>query len=807
MTEKTDSARKVRPSFLSPSMLSLSLCLLLILGVFLFIALFGANTPDHLILVMLAVIPPIAYIWAYSYQTERRRAAEQNRIETELKRHRDRLKEEVRERTGELLRINSRLEGEIQERERAYKALWEQEARYRGLFENMTEGIAVFRAAKGGEDFVFVEFNRAAETISAISRTEVVGKSVLQLFPGVKEMGLFDALHRVWRTGRPEHLPVSHYSDGRITRWLENAVYKLPSGEIVVVYRDESERKQAEAQLLLSDGIFNHTIEGIAITDADGTIERVNPAFTQITGYAAEEAIGKNPRILKSDRHDADFYRKMWQTLKDTGQWQGEIWNRRKSGEAYPEWLAVTAVADSRGETEKYVSVFHDISEIKRNRKMLRFQTYHDALTGLPNRHLFNDRLERAIAYAKRKNGRIAVLLVDLDNFKHINDSLGHSAGDEFLKKTAERLKRHCREEDTVARLGGDEFIILNSDLSSDRDAVEVANRIQRAFDEPIIIDHYELYTTTSIGITLFPEDGKDAPTLVKNADMAMYRAKSQGKNAHALFTPALHSAAARRMELENSLRKAIRLEEFTLFYQPKVNLATDRIVGVEALVRWFRPDGGMAPPDEFIPLAEETGMIHPLGEWVLKTACRQARIWNDRIRADLTVAVNLSARQFQDRDLIPLVRSILEETALDPSRLDLEITENMVMNHLDAAVEAMERLKAMGIHLSIDDFGTGYSSLSYLKRFPITLLKIDKSFVRDLPSNAGDAAIVRAILSLAHNLGLRVVAEGVETVEQLDFMRRHGCDEIQGYLFSKPLPAREMTRLLAAKGETAGLM
>jgi diguanylate cyclase (GGDEF)-like protein/PAS domain S-box-containing protein len=561
-----------------------------------------------------------------------------------------------------------------------------------------------------------------------------------------------------------------------------------------------------ETQLLLSDGVFNHTIEGIAITDIKGNIERVNPAFTRITGYVAEETVGKNPRILKSDRHDAGFYREMWRSLRETGQWQGEIWNRRKSGEAYPEWLAITAILNSRGETEKYVSVFHDISEIQQSREMLRFQAYHDGLTGLPNRHLFNDRLERAIAYAKRKNGRIAVLLVDLDNFKHINDSLGHPVGDEFLKKTAERMKRHCREEDTVARLGGDEFIIFNTDLGSDRDAVEVAKRIQRTFDDPILVGGHELFSTTSIGITFFPEDGKDAHTLVKNADMAMYRAKFLGKNAYALFTPALHAAASKRMDMENSLRRAVRQEDFTLFYQPKVDLAADRIVGVEALVRWFRSDGGMAPPDQFIPLAEETGLIHPLGEWVLRTACRQTRIWNETIRSDLTVAVNLSARQFGNKDLIPLVRSVLDDAGLDPSNLDLEITENMVMRHLTAAADAMERLKAMGIHISIDDFGTGYSSLSYLKRFPITLLKIDKSFVGDLPDNAEDAAIVRAILSLAHNLGLRVVAEGVETVRQLDFLRRHGCEEIQGYLFSRPVPAREMTRLLEEKGGAAGL-
>lgn len=571
--------------------------------------------------------------------------------------------------------------------------------------------------------------------------------------------------------------------------------------------RKEAINRQKDDELLLSDGIFNHTIEGIAITSPDGTIERVNPAFTRITGYTAQEAVGQNPRILKSDRQGPEFYQEMWETLSKTGQWHGEIWNRRKSGEAYPEWLAITAIKGGDGKTEKFVSVFHDISDIKESQEMLRFQTYHDALTGLPNRRLFNDRLERAIAYARRKNGRIAVLLVDLDNFKHINDSLGHPAGDEFLKKAAEKLKYHCREEDTVARLGGDEFIIFNSDLSSDRDAVDLARQIQRSFEDPIRVGDHDLFSTTSIGITLFPDDGKDAHTLVKNADMAMYRAKFQGKNAHALFTPALHSAASARIMLENSLRKAVRMEEFSLFYQPKVDLKADRIIGLEALVRWFPSDGRVMSPEDFIPLAEETGLIHALGEWVLNTACRQTRIWNDHIQKDLTVAVNLSARQFKDDNLIPMILMALEDSGLNPENLELEITENIVMQDLNSAVDVMEQLKDMGITISIDDFGTGYSSLSYLKRFPISHLKIDKSFVPNLPDDPEDAAIVRAILSLAQNLGLRVVAEGVETWEQLDFLRRHRCDEIQGYLFSKPIPGDEMTAFLKEKGRSAGLV
>ncbi len=735
--------------FTVPPMVSLSLALALVFGLFLLTAIFDPGGHDYLILTLLAVAPLLLFIWAAAYSMEQRRT---DKTEKDRKRAEDEIRILAKfpdENPNPILRFNA--------------------------------------------DAILLYANAAAESLLTVWECRVgdrLPEPFSRLFSD-DDADVHDRSTEIEAGDRIFRFTASTASD---------------TGSVYVYGQEITRQKEYEAQLLLSDGVFNHTIEGIAITNADGTIERVNPAFTRITGYTAAEAVGENPRILKSDRHDAGFYREMWETLRETGQWHGEIWNRRKSGEAYPEWLAITAVKNRHGETENYVSVFHDISEIKQSREMLHFQAYHDALTSLPNRHLFNDRLERAIAYARRKNGRIAVLLVDLDNFKHINDSLGHPVGDEFLKQAAERLKRHCREEDTVARLGGDEFIIFNSDLTSDRDAVEVAKRIQRTFNDPIVADGHELFSTTSIGITLFPEDGKDAHTLVKNADMAMYRAKFQGKNSHALFTPALHAAAAERMELESSLRKAIRNEEFTLFYQPKVDLGADRIVGIEALVRWFRPDGGMAPPDQFIPLAEETGLIHPLGEWVLETACRQNRIWNDTVHPDLTVAVNLSARQFGDRDLIPLVRNILDRTGLDPAHLDLEITENMVMHHLTEAVGAMERLKAMGIHISMDDFGTGYSSLSYLKRFPLTLLKIDKSFIGDLPHNTEDAAIVRAILSMAHNLGLRVVAEGVETVPQLDFLHRFGCEEIQGYLFSKPLPAREMTRLLGQKGATAGL-
>ena len=561
----------------------------------------------------------------------------------------------------------------------------------------------------------------------------------------------------------------------------------VPIKETDSVYlfgQDITERKQ---RLLLLASVFENSIEGVTITNADVEIEMVNPAFTAITGYGAEEVIGKNPRILKSDRHGPEFYQEMWQAINEQGAWSGEIWNRRKTGEAFPEKLSITAIKDSLGEISHYVAVFYDITDVKRGEEQLHHQAYHDALTGLPNRQLFIDRLEVSMAHARRHHRILAVLFFDLDNFKNINDSLGYNVGDRFLQEIAKLLRDCCWDEDTVARVGGDEFIILLTEIKDEKDALAAAQRIEKVFAEPILVEEQEFFASASIGISFYPADGEDAATLIKNADLAMYRAKDLGRGNFQLFTERMNQEVSRRLELENNLRRALERQEFEVFYQPKVDIVHGTIAGAEALVRWLK-NGELVSPVDFIPLAEETRLIIPIGEWVLKTACEQTMLWHENGHP-LSVAVNLSTRQFHQKDLVEMVARVLKETGLPAETLELEITESIVMGDVREAIRIMLVLREMGIRFSMDDFGTGYSSMQYLKQLPLDALKIDRAFVMDLPDNEEDAAIVSATISMAHSLGLKVVAEGVETGDQLYFLRERGCEQFQGYLFSKPVP------------------
>ncbi|MBN2737610.1 MAG: PAS domain S-box protein [Spirochaetales bacterium] len=565
----------------------------------------------------------------------------------------------------------------------------------------------------------------------------------------------------------------------------------------IMVINDITEYRKTQEQLLLSASVFENSIEGIAITDKEANIQDINPAFSHITGYGLTEVKGKNPRILKSDRHDKDFYQQMWSSILNSGSWAGEIWNRRKNGEAYPQWLSITSIKDSSNQISHFVALFHDISEKKEREEKLKFQAFHDALTGLPNRQLFNDRLRVALINLERQSGKkIALLSLDLDNFKHINDSFGHYFGDILLQQAADRLGKISRAQDTVARLGGDEFSIIMQNLDKNQAALKLSDRIIQAFADPFVVNDKELYVSVSIGLTFAPNDGNTIDTLVKNADIALYRAKSSGKNTYAAFTPQMNKEIQMRVTYESLLRKAIHNQEFRLLYQPKVNVKTGRISGMEALIRWERPGGEIISPLDFIPIAEETGLIFSIGEWVLDEACRVTRDWL-KLSPDLSVAVNLSGRQFQDPGIPKLVENILANTHFPPANLNLEITENILMSDINTSINSMDLFSKMGIKISLDDFGTGYSSLSYLKKFPINILKIDKSFVSEIPNNHDDMTIARAIISLAKSLNLQLVAEGVETVEQFEFMKQYACEEIQGYLFSKPISAGEMKTLL----------
>jgi diguanylate cyclase (GGDEF)-like protein/PAS domain S-box-containing protein len=556
------------------------------------------------------------------------------------------------------------------------------------------------------------------------------------------------------------------------------------------------ERIEKERQLLLAASVIENTIEGITITDCFGNILQVNPAFTLITGFEPEEVIGKTPRILKSDKHDEQFYHNMWDSLIKKGTWSGEIWNRRKNGDAYPEWLSINAIRDELNNITHFVAVFHDISEVKQGEEKLKYQANHDTLTGLPNRQLFNDRLDMAIAFAKRHNQKIAVIFIDLDNFKNVNDTMGHYVGDILLQKVAEILKSCVRLEDTVARLGGDEFMLILQDIAKESNAVETSRRILTEFAKPINIHGNEFFINASLGITIYPDDGEDVLTMVKNADLAMYRVKETGKNGYQMFTKNMNEKVQSRVNMERELRKAVLADDFEVVYQPKVSVQTGMITGAEALIRWNK-DGQIISPLEFIPVAEETGHIIAIGKSVLTKACRDAVKWHKAGFKDIDVAVNLSARQFRDESLIDTVCGVVQSSGIPPQSLGLEITENTMMEDIQTTIIALAHLVQQGIKISIDDFGTGYSSLSYLKLFPIHVLKVDRQFIKDIPEDTDDIAISTAIINLAKGLNLQVIAEGVETQAQLDFCREKGCDGIQGFYFSKPLTCEDFISLL----------
>jgi diguanylate cyclase (GGDEF)-like protein/PAS domain S-box-containing protein len=572
----------------------------------------------------------------------------------------------------------------------------------------------------------------------------------------------------------------------------------------VVTFLDITQRRRDEESLRLAAKVFENTQEGVIITDARARILSVNRAFAAITGYDIGEVLGESPAILSSGRHDGEFYRALWDSLREKGHWQGEIWNRNKSGEIYPEWLAISTVHDDRGEVANYVGIFTDISQMKHSEAQLEYLAHHDSLTDLPNRALFQSRLGHAIHIARRHGQRLGLLFLDMDGFKNINDSLGHPAGDELLQAIARRMTEHLRAMDTLARLGGDEFVILVENLRDSKEAAIVAQNVLNLLTKPFRLETgQEVFIGASIGISLFPDDAEDATQLVRNADAALYQAKAQGRNTYRFYTEALTHSANERMRLESSLRRALEHNEFVLHYQPQISLRDGRLIGAEALVRWQSPEGGLTPPARFIPVAEETGLIRPLGEWVLRTACAQFRAWREAGLPDITLAVNLSSRQFEKHDLAECIGGILAETGHPASRLELEITESAIMERGEQAIDTLAQLKRLGVNLSIDDFGTGYSSLAYLKRFAVDKLKIDQNFIHDIPHNLDDNEIAATIIAMARNLKLHVLAEGVETEEQLAFLQLHGCDAYQGYLYSPPVPAAEFVKFLVGATST----
>jgi len=574
---------------------------------------------------------------------------------------------------------------------------------------------------------------------------------------------------------------------------------------IVLALQDITERRSADERLRQAAAVFCNTQEGVTVTDPGGTIVAVNPAVCAITGYAEAELLGRNMRLLQSGRHDAAFYQALWNAVSTAGFWQGEIWNRRKSGEIYPELLTISTVKNEQGEIINYVGTFTDITRLKRSQDELERLAHHDPLTGLPNRLLLLSRLDHALERARRHRSTGAVLFLDLDRFKTVNDSLGHPAGDELLNQVARRLRARLRDTDTLARLGGDEFVVVLEDVDSPEHAGTVAQTLIERLTESFELEGgHVVYIGTSIGISLFPTDSNVASDLIQQADTALYEAKENGKGIYRFYRAALTDAANARLALEARLRRGMERDEMVVYYQPLIAIAERRLVGVEALLRWQDPAEGLIPPDRFIPLAEETGLIVPLGDWVLRAACRQLQAWRAAGLRIEVVAVNLSPRQFEQPDLAERIGAILAETGLPARHLELEITEGALMKEAEATLEKLAALKALGVRLAIDDFGTGYSSLAYLKRFPIDKLKVDKSFVTDIPNVPADMEITSAIIGLAKNLKLEVLAEGVETSAQLAFLHEKGCDTAQGYLFARPLAAEQLPKTLV-ESERAG--
>lgn len=588
------------------------------------------------------------------------------------------------------------------------------------------------------------------------------------------------------------------HRDGHILQ-IELAITKIKikdKFEFSAFIRDISRQKSEEEQLRLAAKVFESTNEAILISDINNNIVAVNDAFISMTGYSFDEVKGRNPRLLSSGDHDAAFFQNMWRSINSEGCWLGEIVDKNKDGQRLYKKLAINAVKDGQDVVTHYIAISSDISERKEYDKNIHFLAYYDVLTGLPNRTLLRDRLGQMIATAHRDNETFALLFLDLDRFKYINDSMGHSVGDKLLQSVAQRLQDCVREGDTVSRIGGDEFIVLLRGVD-EQGVMLVADKLLKTLATPFNLSGQEISTYASIGIALYPAHATDIDVLMKNADAAMYSAKENGRNNYKFFTPEMHFRANQIFEMEKDLRLALEQDQFTLVYQPQVDLATGKICGAEALLRWKHPEKGFVSPADFIPVAEETGQIVAIGEWVLRTACWRFASWQKQGMPVFPVAVNLSIRQLRQPNLAEVIESILKENGLEPECLELEITEGIMMGDTKVAMDFLMRMRKLGVQMSIDDFGTGFSSLSYLKNMPVHKLKIDQSFVRDIETDESDAAIVRSIISLGHRLDMGVIAEGVETLEQLDFLRIRGCDEIQGYFYSRPLVADDFIKFV----------
>ncbi|HWQ38612.1 MAG TPA: EAL domain-containing protein [Burkholderiales bacterium] len=699
---------------------------------------------------------------------------------------------------------------DITQRQQAEEAL----LRFRAAIDMARDGIFLIDR----RTMRYIDVNDMACRMFGLSREQFLQIGPQDLNPNLSREELerkFD--EAIALKGAPTPLE----SVGRINRRSDGSIFpvevyrraiRVGDRDVIVAFaRDISERLQAEEALRLRTRAIEASTSAVVITNylrPDNPIEYVNPAFETITGYGAQEALGRNCRFLQSGEHEQPGLNELRIAIQEGRDAQVVVRNYRKDGRAFWSQLTISPVRDAVGRVTHFVGIIVDISDAVRYREALEHQATHDTLTGLPNRSLLTDRISQGIANAQRHGWILAVIFVDLDNFKLVNDTLGHRAGDLLLQTVARRLRASVREGDTIARLGGDEFVLLMNEQPSKESVTQAVQRIVQAIAAPIVLDGHEIASTCSAGISLFPNDGADGETLLKQADTAMYRAKAAGRAGFQFFSAEMNANLSQRLAMEASLRRALERGEFELHYQPRIGLRSGAIEGVEALLRWRSADLGLIPPARFIPVAEETGLIVPIGEWVLRTAAVQMRAWQARGVPPMSVSVNLSPRQFRHTQLVQDVAAALAESGLAPERLELEVTESLVMESAEDFVARLHALKALGVAISVDDFGTGYSSLNYLKRFPVDRLKVDQSFVRDITVDADDAAIVRAIVQLGHSLGLEVTAEGVETAEQLEFLRAVRCDQAQGFLFSPARPAEEVEAFLLghASSVTAAL-
>lgn len=664
------------------------------------------------------------------------------------------------------------------------------------MLQQMGEGAIVF-----AEDGKILNSNYKSETITGYSEFELH----CMFFPSLllhksdyvtlharleNDIEYIDSIQILRKSGEayPCKIKISKIelgqSESLFIAWFENRSYQ----------------RIVEKELMVAKKIYEHVEEAILYTDQKSRILYVNPAFEIATGYSKEEVLGKNPSILQSGYHQREFYQELWKSINQHGYWKGEIWNRRKNGEIYPEWLRISTITNTNGDITNYVSVFSDITVHKQNEEQIQKLANYDVLTGTANRYLLSQEFQRLIEIARKHDQLLAVLFLDLDHFKLINETLGHQFGDLLLKKVSSRIKWLLKKKDVIARFGGDEFVIVLPNIKHEIEAEQIANAIIKALKEPFYLNEQEVYATTSIGIAVYPINGEEPDVLIKNAAKGMYRAKSNGRNNFELFDEELHPQNhSRRMVIENRLRKAILKQELSLHYQPQVNLITGEIVGVEALLRWHNQELGFISPGEFIPIAEETGLIIPLSEWVIHQVCEEVKRLHDLGYTKLKVSINISGLHFNQSSFVKDISTIVRNANMDPHLIELELTESVIMTNAKESIEELDDIKKNGMKLSIDDFGTGYSSLSYLKRFPIDTIKIDQSFIKNITSevDSDDAAIVRAIITMAKSLQLGIIAEGVENKDHLNFLRQEKCDIIQGFYISKPLSYLKLEEFL----------